>query len=215
MRFHALAGAVALTLAACSTVSRDEPFSGTAGQSYVLIAIDGTSKQDDTGHVFRFYPVDLASTTFQGKFVPVWFSINPLLPGHELEKPETMAALVRFGGEKIAPGDYALVSHVVTKEGPAALNRADCYSLGAPVYRFRDGTINIVPRGNAAAQDLETLQAQVAEVLTRYPQMTAPRALAQQLGTASFETGRAWNGAQDCDPKGTFAFTAGKSAPPQ
>jgi hypothetical protein len=207
---------MALMLAACSTgTGGDEAFSGGPGKSYVLVVASDGMPMHVGGDIFMFRRVDLASTTFLRETVTVWFNENPLLPGHEFRKPQTMAATpARFGGENIAPGDYTLISHIVgTREGAAAVSRVNCYSLGAPVYRFREGAINIVPRGEAAAaQGDETLQAQVAEVMTRYRQMTAPRVLAQQLGTASFATG---SGDQDCKPTGTFAFTASSAEPPR
>ena len=214
MRF--LSGAMALMLAACSTgTGGDEAFSGGPGKSYVLVVASDGMASSASGDIFTFRRVDVASATFLRETVTVWFNENPLLPGHEFRKPQTMAATpARFGGENIAPGDYALISHIVsTRSAGAAVSRVNCYSLGAPVYRFREGVINIVPRGEtAAAQGNETLQAQVEEVMTHHRQMTAPRALAEHLGTASFAAG---SGGQDCKPTGTFTFTEGSAEPPR
>jgi hypothetical protein len=95
------------------------------------------------------------------------------------------------------------------------MQNVTCYSRGAAVYRFREGTINIVRLGpprefvglfanNLSAVEVldpAALQAEVDTVLAGYPNMTAPRVMAKFLGTASFDSG-----GNRCNTSGGFSF---------
>ena len=218
MRARVFVCGMALTLAACTTtVGVDEAFSGDTGNSYVLIAGDGMQTGDVETHDFKFQRVDMASSTFLKEYVYVRFGHKLISGGgDEFQKPATMAAAtVRYAGHKIAPGDYALVFHEILKShGTMATRNTNCYSRGAAVYRFREGAINIVQLGSRdvmatlsgavsaeAVPDPAALQAQVAEVLAGYPNMTAPGVVAKRLGTASFESKK------NCSTTGRFSFT--------
>jgi hypothetical protein len=220
---------MALALSACTTttVSRDEAFSGGSGQSYVLIATD-TNEPNKGTETFTFQRVDLASSTFLRNFVSVTFSAVNIFTataqkGTQFERSGTAPDSLRFAGKKIPPGDYALVYHTVYH--PGSVSNFNCYANGAAIYRIRDGSINIVRQGKSTdiksflsgaavaveVRDPAALQSQVAEVLARYPKMTAPTVVAQLLGTASFETGKTWFGDKTCNPSGAFTF---KNLPP-
>ena len=219
MRLQLVVCGAALALAACTTtVSRDEAFSAGTGQSYVLIAGDGMPTEGVETHDYKFQRVDMASSTFQREYVYVRFGDTQVSGGgNEFEKPATMAAApVRYAGRKIAPGEYALVSHHRYKSlGTMAMSNVNCYSRGAAIYRFREGAINIVRLGrgydvagfvSGAASVVEVpdpaaLRAQVTEVLAGYPEMNAPTAVAKLLGTATFESR-----ANRCTTTGGFSF---------
>lgn len=220
MRLQLVVCGMALAIAACTTtVSRDEAFSAGTGQSYVLIVGDGMPTEGVETHDYKFQRVDMATSTFLREYVYVRFGDTQVSGGgNEFEKPATMAASsVRYAGRKIAPGDYALVLHDRLKSlGTMAMNNINCYSRGAAIYRFREGTINIVRLGrgydvagfvSGAASVVEVtdpaaLEAQVTEVLAGYPAMTAPPGVAKLLGTARFETR-----ANKCNTTGGFVFT--------
>ena len=219
MRFPVVVCGLALALSACTTtVSRDEAFSAGAGQSYVVIAGEGMPTEGVETHDYKFQRVDMASSKFLREYVYVRFGDTQVSGGgNEFEKPQTMAGTsIRYAGRKLAPGDYALVSHHRLKSlGTMSMRNINCYSRGAVIYRFREGAINIVrlARGYDVAgfvsgaasvvdvTDPAALQAQVAEVLAGYPEMNAPTAVAKLLGTATFETG-----ANNCTTSGSFSF---------
>jgi hypothetical protein len=220
MRFHLLLCAIVLALAACSTtVSRDEAASGAAGQSYILVVADGVPTDKVETHDFAFRRVDMASSTFRRELAYVRFGHKLISGGgDEFQVPATMAATaLRFAGTTIAPGDYALVYHYVhTSLGTSAMVNLNCFSRGAGIYRFREGTINIVRLGKPSdismllsgalsaveVNDPAALQAQVTGILAGYPKMNAPLLMASLLGTARFDTGQKKN----CKTTGGFSF---------
>jgi hypothetical protein len=86
-------------------------------------------------------------------------------------------------------GEYALVAnHVLTDLGLSKMQNVTCYSRGAAIYQFREGTINIVRLGpprkfvgvfadNLSAVEVlapAALQAEVTKVLAGYSNITAP-----------------------------------------
>ena len=67
---------------------------------------------------------------------------------------------------------------------------------------MRDGAINIIPLDVVSGGDAV---AQVATVMGGYPNMTAPRSLAEPMGAAAFETQR-WLGGQTCNTRDKFTY---------
>ena len=216
MRVQAVVWVMALVLAACATtVSRDEAFSGGSGQSFAFI---GVPLDELETHTLTFKRVDLASSTFLGSSFYVKVQPQGSERWRRVPKDRDEAAALHFGGRQVAPGDYALVSHSVYRYlGSMSTEEVNCYALGAAIYRFREGAINIVliPRfvpgwmQNAfgsprkAAIDDETLQAQAVKSLAGSPNMTAPRVRAQPIGAARFETDKS-----NCIASSSFSFTA-------
>ena len=194
---------LAVALASCSTVGRDIGFAGEAGQAFVVLSVDGIG--DGRGHTFTFQRVDLATSAFQRQFVSITFSPMGPLMGDEFRTPEGLRTTRRFGGARLPAGDYALISRTdVTTYGTGGTSSmVDCYSLGAPVFRMRDGAINIIPL-DAMARRSEA-ESEVAMVLAGYPNMTARQSVAETLGGAAFETQR-WLGGQTCNASGPFTF---------
>lgn len=213
---------MALALAACSTtVSKDESFSaGAPGQAYVLVVTD-TSLREGGRETFDFHRVDLPSSTFVPRqWVSVWFAESTMTTAraNEFRKPQPLAQTpLRFGGRKLAAGEYALT---MVGSRSSAIAFSNCYSKGAPIYRFREGTINIVRLGRPAdiasslsgaavpvdVRDPAALDAQVAQVLAGYPNMAAPRALATPIGYARFDPGQTWMGEPACSTSDGFTF---------
>jgi hypothetical protein len=221
MRLHAVVCVMAVAVvAACAPtkVGLDEGISAAPGQSYVLIATNAIGESLET-HDFVFQRVDMATATFGRERAYVRITNQQLSgAGDEFAKPATMAPTkFRFAGSKVPAGDYALVSqHVIVNLGISNTVFDNCFAEGAPVYRFREGAVNIVQLGyssNAAAAISRALaaveianpaamQAQVNEVLAGYPNMAAPRAIGTILGTATFTGGRS------CGARGSsFSFT--------
>ena len=217
MRAYALACVIACALAACSTtVSPDEAFSAGTGQSYVLV---GVPLDELETHTLTFQRVDLASSTFLRNLVSV--KAQPRASERWRRFPQDGgAASLRFGGSRLPPGDYALVSHSRYRYlGSMSMVDVNCYSRGAAIYRFREGAINVVsvphfipgwigvPQTTSAIGG-EALQERVAEFLTGYPNMTAPRVVAEPIGTATFETA----GKNNCVPNNPASFTRAPAA---
>lgn len=189
--------------------------SGEDSQSYVVIATDTFLPEGKT-ETFTFQQVDVPSLTLLHKYVKVSFTSHADA-GDNFQTPLTMAATsMRFAGRKFAPGDYALVYVSDTSSGVAF----HCYAEGAPIYRFQEGTINIVRQGDfrdaaasvcrtavpAYGRDSEVLQAQAADLMAGYPEMTAPLVLARPLGTARCEPGKSWPAGSPCTANDTFSF---------
>lgn len=186
-------------------------------QSYVVIATDTVLPEGKT-ETYTFQQVDVSSLTLLPRYVKVAFS-SRADAGENFQRPPTMAATsMRFAGRKFAPGDYALV-YVSDHSSGTSLH---CYAEGAPIYRFQEGTINIVRQGDfsdgaasgcrpavaAYGHDSEVLQAQVAGLMAGYPEMTAPLVFAQPLGTARCDPGPSWPAGSPCTANDTFSLRA-------
>lgn len=189
--------------------------SGEDSQSYVVIATDTLLPEGKT-ETFTFQQVDVPSLTLLPKYEKVSFT-SRADTGENFQRPAAMAATsMRFAGRKFAPGDYALV-YVSDHSSGTSLH---CYAEGAPIYRFQEGTINIVRQGGlsdgaasvcrtaaaAYGRDSEVLQAQVADLMAGYPEMTAPLVFARPLGTAKCDPGTSWPAGSPCTANDTFSF---------
>lgn len=235
MRSHSIICAMTLSFLACTT-SRPDPspacgivmlhdelvatqkrFSGATGESYVVIAADGVLPEGKT-ETFTFQRVDITTLTFLPTYERISFGPRTDV-GANFHRPVTMAGSpMRFAGRRVAPGDYALV-YVSNRNSGVSFH---CYSEGAPIYKFQEGAINIVRQGDpgdvatgvcraavaAFARDRETLQAQAAEVMSNYPEMTAPLVVAPLLGTARCDPGETWRPGTPCTAHDTFSFSA-------
>jgi hypothetical protein len=184
-------------------------------QAYVVIATDTPLPEGKT-ETFTFQQVDVPSLTLLPTYVKVSFTSRGDA-GDNFQRPLTMAETsMRFAGRKFAPGDYALV-YVSDQSSGVSFH---CYSEGAPIYRFQEGTINIVRQGDVSAaaasvcrtavtaygRDSEVLQAQVAGLMAGYPEMTAPLVFARPLGTARCDPGKSWPVGSPCTANDSFSF---------
>jgi hypothetical protein len=212
MRAHAFAGVLALALVACATttIGPEEAFPATAGQAYVLVNMPFHEHETYTLTFQRvaeesstFLP-EAASVTIQPSASELWR--RPRKAGDDGVEP------VHFGGTKLAPGRYVLMSHSEYRYlGFMSTLNVNCHAKGAPVYRFRAGVIHILsmPRLSSfflpdwtATTDSAGRRAQADAFLAGYPNMTAPRVFPEPIGYAKFETR-----AKTCVPEGGFTFS--------
>jgi hypothetical protein len=202
----------ALGMGGCATISKETAFDGTSGAAFALVAGDGMRINGSESFSFGFVRVDVE----QLKFLPDQFFVNfsgmPALEGDEFKRPEDLQTTVRFAGKSVAvAGNYALVArrdHAAY--GYVNNTNVNCYTLGAAVYRIEAGHIVLIPVGHVQGGgpiDRAALRSQSSAVLANFPNMTAPRATAEVIGTIKFETQKGFMKDSACIPEGTFTFT--------
>lgn len=190
-------------------------FAGAAGESYVVLAKDGFLPEGQT-ETFTFQQVDIPSLTFLPTYVRVSFGPRSDVGDNFHAPVSTAASPMRFAGRRVPPGDYALV-YVSNQNAGVSFH---CYSVGAPVYQFQEGAINVVRQGDVSnlaasvcqaagaihASDPESLQRQVGALMANYPEMTAPVVVAPLRGTARCEPGNPSLARTPCTANDRFAF---------
>lgn len=195
--------ACTMLAAACSTVTTDTAFAPSSPNGYMIVAGNNLSRTES--HTYSFQRVDLTNATFLAERFNVFFGASGTLTNDELKVPEGLTTNLRFGGRAAAPaGDYALVSKS-TAYGTGNIVNVNCYSLGAVIFRIAPGTINVTSM--AIPRDVD-VKAQVAQVLSGYPNISAPIGLTEIIGSAQFDGGKGPLGNQKCSPKGAFKFSA-------
>jgi hypothetical protein len=202
---------VALGLGGCSSINQREGYSGNDGQSFLMVAADGMPPTGSRGYSFVFQKVDLRSSAFFGERVLIDFGPWGPVAGNEFEKPGQLITTIRFGGEVVSPGDYALISRSdnVTL-GPEIRTEQNCFNRSAPVFHVAERQITLVPAGNAMTSeplDAETAEREATQVIANYPKYSAPLAPAKVRGRLFFEVGTDILGRPTCDPRGQFRFS--------
>jgi hypothetical protein len=210
MRLRALACVLATMVAGCSTVSRDMAFDTAGGAALALVAADGMIANGSQSYSFTFQRMG----TGQQAFLPDIFSINfsglGPIEGNEFKKPEQLHTTLRFGGLAVPPGEYALISRIDSASyGMSNSTVVNCFSEGAAVFRIHKGRVNIIPAGHvkgAGSIDGAIVQPQVATVLAGYPNITAPIAFADIVGSTKFKTGKNILGGELCKGTAVVSF---------
>jgi hypothetical protein len=200
-----IAGALALALSACSTVSQDTALDPQGTEAFVMVATDGRSLSPSETLTYTFRQINVGNSTFTRQHASVFF--NNVGPGAQTEfrAADGAAVTLRFGGRALPPGDYALISRTTSRSAPGAqLENTTCYSEGAVVFRMRPGVINLVHTAGPAG--LASARREAAMVLQNYPNMTAPVEPAEAIGTATFNTTQ-WLGRELCTTGDPPVFT--------
>jgi hypothetical protein len=210
-----LAAATTIVLGGCSSINHRGGFSGGTNQSFLLVAADGMPVTGTRSYAFYFQKVDLSNSTFLGERVEVDFTSFGPIGGNEFEKPRQLISTVRFGGENVSPGDYALVSRDDNVSyGASSTTARKCFSQDAPVFRIAERQIAIIPAGNVMTSeplDAESTETQAMQVIASYPKYIAPAGLAKFAGLLAFDTGEDLLGRPACNPKGSFRFVGPQS----
>jgi len=205
-----LAAVMTAALAGCNTIDTKTAFDGRAGGAFLVVAADGLSSKWTDNHIYSFRGVDLATSTFKDEWVMVRYYGSPTTGNNEFVKPATMATTMRFAGQLMPAGDYALVAKNNETNTGASLSVFETYfSEGAQVVRVADGKTNVIVMGGREGLmggDESTAMAQTAELMKAYPNFTAPQAIVQPLGTITFESKKTW-GAETCNNRKIKSFT--------
>ncbi len=198
--------AALLATGACSTMSRETVFDGAEpGVGLAVIVADGmpTGLTTSDSYIFIFRRVDLTTSTFQPETIFMSFEPYAAIASRELRKPPELQTSVRFGSARAAAGDYALVQRLDRRP---VLGTDHCYTLGSRVFRVEPGKVSIVAVGSVNAPTRvypEAVEKQVRAVLGGYSKITAPLAMAAEMGTLRFEQQA---GAVRCVPEPQFSF---------
>lgn len=215
MTARALAATVlALMLGACASTHGEEGFAGEPGRSFILLGADGMDQVGKRGFTFVFRKLDMKSAEFLKEDLAIEFSPMGSVGGTELAKPQTLKTSLRFGGQQVTPGDYALIS-LVERAGdlPGGVS-ATCFSDGAPVFHIVEGQINIIAGGNVAGprgpSELR-VEDEASQMLKSHPGYSAPATNTRAFGSVTFDitgakttTGRA--AAANCKALGRHQF---------
>lgn len=205
---------LALTLCACASTGGGDGFSGSPGRSFILLGADGMDADGKRGFTFVFRKLDMKSAAFLKEDLRIEFSGSGAARGTEFAKPETLKTSLRFGGQQVTPGDYALISLVERASDLPGGVSATCFNDGAPVFHIVEGQINIIAGGNVAGprgpSDLR-VEDEATRMLKTLPGYSAPAASARAFGSVTFDitgakttTGRA--AAANCRATGRHLF---------
>lgn len=215
MKAKALAATLlALSLGACAATRGEEGFAGAPGRSFILLGADGMDADGKRGFTFVFRKLDMKSAEFLNENLAIEFSGSGPVRGTEFVKPEALKTSLRFGGQQVTPGDYALISLVERASDLPGGVSATCFSDGAPVFHIVEGRISIIAAGNVAGprgpSELR-VEDEATRMLKGHPEYSAPAANTRAFGSVTFDitgarttTGRA--AAANCKALGRHQF---------
>lgn len=206
-----------LALSGCSSINHSEGFSGERGQSFLFVAADGMPTTGSWSYTFLFQKVDLKTATLLQESVGVDFTGFGPIGGNEFEKPKNLVTTIRFGGEIVSAGDYALISRIdnVTYGSSSKANR-NCFNRNAPIFHVEPREIAIIPTTNVMTSeplDAVRTEKQAMQVLANYPKYSAPTSVAKVVGQIAFETGISILGRPTCNPRGPFRLGFSQTSP--
>jgi hypothetical protein len=208
------ASLMALMLCACASMRGEQGFAGAPGRSFILLGADGMAADGKRGFTFVFRKLDMKSAEFLKEDLRIEFSGSGPARGPEFAKPETLKTSLRFGGQQVTPGDYALISLVERASDLPGGVSATCFNDGAPVFHIVEGRINIIAAGNVAGprgpSELR-VEDEATQMLKSHPGYSAPAANTRAFGSVTFDitgarttTGRA--AAANCKALGRHQF---------
>jgi hypothetical protein len=213
MRARVFMCVLAASVSGCSTISRETAYDGSVGSAFALVAADGMVVNGSQSYSFGFQRIDLDKQTFLPDIFSVQFSGMGTLEGNEFKKPESLKTTVRFGGKAVLPGDYALITRTdVASYGYSTSIHVNCFSQGTPVFRIREGRVNIIPAGHIRGDGSighTDLEHQAAAVLSSYPNVSAPVTVSESAGRVAFETKeKNFVGAEMCKGTAVVSYSA-------
>lgn len=190
MKVRVLAATLmALSLSACAATRGDQGFAGAPGRSFILLGADGMAADGKRAFTFVFRKLDMKSAEFLKEDLAIEFSGSGEAGGTEFAKPQTMKTSLRFGGQQVTPGDYALISLVERASDLPGGVSATCFNDGAPVFHIVEGQINIIAAGNVAGprgpSELR-VEDEATQMLKSHPGYSAPAANTRAFGSVTF-----------------------------
>lgn len=216
MKARAIAATfLALTLGACASLPDRDGFAGEKGQSFLLLGADGMAADGKRDFTFVFRKLDMKSAEFLKENPAIEFTGSGPARGGEFAKPETLKTSLRFGGQKVTPGDYALIS-LVERAGdlPGGVS-ATCFNDGAPVFHIVEGQINIIAAGNVSGprgpSELR-VEDEATQMLKIHPGYSAPATTTRAFGSVTFPVSGPVSGAKTMT--GRAAATSCKASGP-
>jgi len=197
-------------LIGCSAISHDIRFDGTTGTSFAMVVLDDVPTRDTGKISFGFQRVDFSKSIFLPDTFEVIFPNPGLLEGNEFKKQDQMITTLRFAGKAVTPGDYALVYRLNSEMNDGRLFvDITCYSLGAVVYRFNAGKINIFPIvdiGTKSRITRASVESQVRTLLENYPNVSAPVNFSEAVGAATFKSAPTHGNKKSCGKPGPLSL---------
>jgi hypothetical protein len=213
MRIRVFMCLAAASVSACSTISKETAYDGSPTGAFAVVVADGMVVNGSQSYSFGFQRIDLDKQAFLPDLYYVQFSGMPALEGNEFKKPDSLSTTLRFGGRAVLPGDYALIARTdLAAYGYSSSTQVNCFSKGTTVFRIRAGHVNLIDAGHvreAASADRVTLEKQAAVVLSAYPKISAPTAIAEPVGRVAFATGQKnFLGVEVCQGTAITSFSA-------
>lgn len=112
-----LAPLLCLLLAGCGTVSKKVSFDPDKGETFLLMAADEITDVLPGSYTYVFRRVDVANSKFLPETMAIVFDSGVgTFVVHEFAKPAGLTTTLRFGGRRLVPGDYALISRTDTRQ---------------------------------------------------------------------------------------------------
>lgn len=189
----------ALVLMVCAPLSSAQA----PGEAFVMVATDALTTASNEGYSFAFQRIDLATLTIAAD-QPVIVTFTGMGGGDEFRRPQSLRTTMRFGGQALPPGDYALIARTRRTSGRSTTDVATCYSYGAPVFRMTADVVSVVPEDEFAAAEARR---DVQTLLEAHPTIAAPVASAELVGHVSFAT-TTRRQQEYCEPNGPLTFRA-------
>ena len=205
---------LALMLGGCAATRGEPGFAAAPGRSFILLGADGMDAQGKRGFTFVFRKLDMKSAEFLKEDLQIEFVGAGPVRETEFSKPQDLKTSLRFGGQQVTPGDYALISLVERASDLPGGVSATCFNDGAPVFHIVEGQISIIAAGNVAGprgpSELR-VEDEASQMLKSHPGYSAPATNTRAFGSVTFDitgarttTGRAANA--NCKALGRHQF---------
>jgi hypothetical protein len=195
----------ACVLAACATVSKDLSFGPADPRAMVVLATDALDGEDAVStHTLWFQAIGPDRQSFGRDELKL--SASSVLPGARLPTPPGTDPGLRYFLGWAKSGDHVLVR---TENESGSFETVWCHSKGARVFRLQAGRINIVT-ADRFGRPLESESAALdgaRRALDGFGEITAPAALAEPVGEATFVVGKGVFGDPNCYPSGPVSVS--------